>query len=840
MNPVPGPPFASGETMPVPGRPKVRGGRWWSVLLLLGCGLAVATAFRGGDGHVVARPVPAPLSAASHREARETEPLPPIEESPAEGEEEEGEEIPEDSPVEAPSPGMAGILVHVYGSGEDSPDIVDAVVEAWDSRWNVYRGRTGDSGRVLLEVPPGPSYAVGAMAPGRCRDSEEVRDLKEGTTSRVLLALSRASPRRGVVLSAVDGGPVEGAVVRAYDEWFDTGCCPPSSWRSPPVDAIRTGPAGEFLFPRDDGWLFTVTVDAPGYRHLVHEDHFQDGEKTADKEPLVLRLEPGGVLRGKVVDPDGNPVPGALVLAVPRSFRDLDPAHPLDGLRREAMEIPEGAWAYAHEAWSTLRASADEAGGFTLVGLDPSQVYHAYAVAPRWASSPVATDVIAVPGTPAVREFHLRRAASLLVRLQGDAGARPEVLRPVLEGEAIQVHPAATAPWILQFKDLDPGEYRLAIESEDAVPVGESVVLAEGEEQALEVQLAGGVGLDGVVEDDRGIPIPDAEVEALPAGDAAGRWEWDSRRKARTDPAGRFRIAGLLARRHRMSVSAAEARLEDQEVTAPAEGLRLRAPRSGGFLLRVVRPEGAEGPFDLEHMVMGRGHGRGTTERFEGGRTGEFSSTGWYGRVEFTGRVEGFAPIHRWIDIVPGEILDLGDMVLDAGQDLLLRILDDRGEPMERLALCATLAGTREMAVAEEETPGAYRWRRLPRGTLELHAWDGWTLLHSGQVTPGERPSTLAWMVNRPGSLAVLVVDGDGHPVPGIGVALLDDSGEGVWSPGPWNRGTDEAGRMEGSVPAGKVRIRLSRKGQVVDAGEAVVARGERTEVRLVLPPRPR
>ncbi len=155
--------------------------------------------------------------------------------------------------------------------------------------------RTGPSGD--FEANAGPSrYVLLRVSHPECFTAERWVDTQ--AAGDVRMVLNRGTPL-AVVVTTVDGEPVAGAIVTG---WFSA--------------------TGE---DEDDESFAPRTTDAEGRARLgavrgsvtvfAHQLGFVSASKTVPAAPADVRLEldPGGVVEGRVTDPDGNPVAGARV-----------------------------------------------------------------------------------------------------------------------------------------------------------------------------------------------------------------------------------------------------------------------------------------------------------------------------------------------------------------------------------------------------------------------------------------------------------------------------------------------------------------------------------------------
>lgn len=109
---------------------------------------------------------------------------------------------------------------------------------------------------------------------------------------RQMAAIVTMQPGVSLTGQVVDyrGKPVEDAMVRYGPNWR-------------PTQILKTGGEGRFRINGIKAGLLPVMVQADGLALCL--EHITVGP---DRSPVVIRLEPGHTIRGRVIDTDGNPV----------------------------------------------------------------------------------------------------------------------------------------------------------------------------------------------------------------------------------------------------------------------------------------------------------------------------------------------------------------------------------------------------------------------------------------------------------------------------------------------------------------------------------------------------
>jgi hypothetical protein len=168
-------------------------------------------------------------------------------------------------------------------------DLAEATTDA-GGRWR-FADAPADLARVRVAIQA-PRFLQTSSPPSRNLDAVTV--LRRGFTVT------------GRVLDA-QGRPIAGADVRAGDAW------------SPEPKPTKTDAQGAFLLENIPPGASTVTARAEGFAPDLREVHPED------RPALEFRLGPGHTLRGKIVDRQGRPLLGAIVVADAwRGHRSLD------------------------------------------------------------------------------------------------------------------------------------------------------------------------------------------------------------------------------------------------------------------------------------------------------------------------------------------------------------------------------------------------------------------------------------------------------------------------------------------------------------------------------------
>jgi hypothetical protein len=396
----------------------------------------------------------------------------------------------------------------------------------------------------------------------------------------------------------------------------------------------------------------------------------------AGDEPLEASF-----LEGLVVDESGRPVAGAQL-----NLYQLDPARPGD-------LTPDERSTHVHAT------ASGEDGTFRLEARRPG----AHSVTVHHPSFLMAVLPVTLPARDA--RLELRRGASLEVTVLDEhgeplAGSEVQLLssyRPSLTDEAGKA----------LLEALQPGKRRVAAatpENEPLRTVGAEVELVDGRRTSVLLRFPPAPKLSGVVVDGRGQPVSFAEVRAAPAsllesafgeGDLQpfsfrARREWRSGTSISfyTGTSGRFTLERLPPGPLVVSASRSGYALDERATPGPVRTLEDRP----GVLI-------TPGAGEVRLVMKALARMRGRVVRADGSPVTRFTLNGdTYedeqgvfrlsilrdGKAVFVFSAPGLASTRREVRFQEGVDMDLGEVVLESGREVRLRVVDvDTGLPVE-------------------------------------------------------------------------------------------------------------------------------------------------------------
>jgi hypothetical protein len=477
----------------------------------------------------------------------------------------EGERL--DLPAIQLAPGLSrrGRVVDAH-SGSAVPGAKVSVQGRWpakDSAWYTREALTGaDGGFLLVGLAPGDLQARAHAVGYRGQLQDHILEIGLATDDEWLLEIEKH--QRGLVTGRVfdpDGLPLTGVKLGI----------------SPATASTRSDVAGRYTF---DIWSlsrYTVTVDPASFAPQSREGI----EAGPGLPPAVadFRLRRGGSIRGSVRDELGRGVPGAEVSArdesvfwrrnvrtsgrdgrfelhhLPAGRNTLFCNGPEGHFGRESLtvEVPEegevdglsfilrtgervsgrvvdGQGRGVGEAWVALFCLDDALmgflnpspcrtgpdGGFEILGLQPGP-FGLSASRPGFTSRDLGA---LIPGPPL--QITLEPLARLKGRVRSPGRtALPAGLIRVDPESGVELPPATDETGRFAFV-IEPGRYRIAAGISGFAPRAVEVALAPGELREIELELAEGWPVEGVVVDRAtGEGISDARVRVVPPHDGA-------------------------------------------------------------------------------------------------------------------------------------------------------------------------------------------------------------------------------------------------------------------------------------------------------------------------------
>ena len=389
--------------------------------------------------------------------------------------------------VPMPTSGELELTVKLSGGGELEVTIVDTAGAPVGGAEMKYEGpdesrgsaTASSKGRIKLKDLPAGEYKVRAERPtsspwGRVGgQSDEVvwqtLNLAADSTQELVLRVPRETRIQGVV--SANGAPIEGATVGFVSGPAEAGSNNNSRNRRSGRRGFSMGAdettdsRGAFelgdLAPGSHSLSVVVNAGAPP--HLVPVE-LVEGDNRISVDLNV------GKLTGKVVGPDGQPVPGALVRA--RAV-----AEPV-AVEDEDMQMAMAFFGTASEGQET-----DANGRFELTGLQTDVAFSISASAPGFVDRSALGNAKA-GDTGVVVE--LDKSASIRVKLIGDPTAFAVV-------RARQDSGSSRSEWVagseVVFRDVEPGKWTLSIRKQDGEqgPSAEVTVVA-GQEAVVTLE----------------------------------------------------------------------------------------------------------------------------------------------------------------------------------------------------------------------------------------------------------------------------------------------------------------------------------------------------------------
>lgn len=401
--------------------------------------------------------------------------------------------------------------------------------------------------------------------------------------------------------------------------------------------------------------------------------------------------------------------------------------------------------------------------------------------------------------------------------------------------------------------DLEPGRWVARLDGRSVA--GAAVEVVAGETAQVELSIQIGLGVRGLVLDDRGRPVPAAEVFLARDGDVPG-----SGTLARTDGLGRFALRDLAPWRQTGPYTALAARAPGRvssptweaigAVGSEAHIILHLGPQAGALRGRVVDPRGV--PVVGARIRLESAAWSSAPElspegwrlnpppalRLGSGPEGEFASDRLPpGGVAVSVEVDEHPKAHRECVIEAGRTTEL-EVVLEVGGVLEGVVLDPRGDPAEGASLRVDVSGEQPLR-ATTDAAGRYRIGGLRAGPAQVRAAFGFGREVRGEVSIAAGAST-RWDARLVASerASGRLLDEAGAPLAGWGVHVIEPTRSGLWLV---SARTDAEGRFQlENCPEGPKALEVRLPSPFAAPPLLVVPFPEEPDVDLIVPDRAR
>jgi RNA polymerase sigma factor (sigma-70 family) len=396
------------------------------------------------------------------------------------------------------------------------------------------------------------------------------------------------------------------------------------------------------------------------------------GEPSAP-EKVAITLAKGAAINGRVIDEQGKPVGGARVVATSAS----EPLPVVDPRRDGVAAGADGKFSIPAVSSGTWRLSAS-AGEY----------------------APATSEPIVVDGVNAQAGVELKLVAGGVVRgvVTDKAG------KPVASAD-VRVVSQGFVSWRSRRQAFTDADGKFAITGLARRPVdvvaqheagASSIVaadLAAKREHDVSLVLDVSGAIEGLVVDQKGAPIGDAQVIAEPewSGNTVDRVQWNVRgvQEAMTDQAGKFRFSGLpdgpyVVRAARPAASEAHLELSPGIATKPnGAPIKIVVPADGRIVGKIVLADGKSPA--MYNLMLGFNHATPFSAK-----DGAFTMTAPPGKHTLTINGLGFVEQKKEITVASdGKDTDLGTITVAAGRSVSGRVLDENGAPVPKAKVAA-------------------------------------------------------------------------------------------------------------------------------------------------------
>ena len=610
--------------------------------------------------------------------------------------------------------------------------------------------RTGADGRYSAVLTGFEEPRLRAAAAGHLPETIAAG----GAATAPLLALAPVETRTatGRVVD-LQGRPISGAEVLLMPSSSPLG--------GPATSGVKTDPQGHFRIDRLGNGPFDLQARARGFLPTrVRQVALPPGKGNADLG--VISLQAGNPLQGRVIDPEGDPVAGANVQAMPSS--GLSPGDlPPDG--REAVTDADGA--------------------FSLTGFRDGEIL-TLRVARRGFSTRTLTRIETPLAEPLSVE--LRPAARIAGTVLDEAGHPVTAAKLVLteepqEGTGAPRGRLAAAAEVdsegrFELVDLAPGRFRLSALASGYLPeTRNGLDLKEGRKiEGVDLRLRQGAVIEGQVLASDGSPAAGARVMVLdqPAETDLGL---AGRPETFADSEGRYQLGGLSEGDRKVLAQHPGSRPASRQIRVQEGRNQLDLRLGKGFEVagRVSGPDGPVGGASLRLLPQ------------EGSEVPASVASGPDGAFRFDSVAEG---LYRVQTEKPGYASDLDevriagapvtglDIRLERGGAIVGRVLGLAFQDLSEVQVVAT-SFDRPGQAGQIDYEGRYRIEGLGPGDWKVIA----TLPSQGRQAGGQislgdgRPEARLDLEFAAGFVLSGRVERGGSPVGGA--LILVEAGDG-------------------------------------------------------------
>ena len=181
------------------------------------------------------------------------------------------------------------------------------------------------------------------------------------------------------------------------------------------------------------------------------------------------------------------------------------------------------------------------------------------------------------------------------------------------------------------------------------------------------------------------------------------------------------------------------------------------------------------------------------------------------GRVRLRIMTAEYATAIREFDVQPGETVDLGEIRLDAGVQILGRVEDKTGQPLAGIKVSVGETWTPENQIVTSDSRGAFLLGRLAPGGVEVEIQPEGFLPFEEDLQVPDGGGTWTVVLERGCVVRGTARTADGKTLAGHVVVLVPTDGA---SEGEEHQRTDDEGRYGTRLRAGVYRVELRADGE--------------------------